>query len=151
MFAAPKLIPVAEFVTKRDLVDVRYFIPAPDQVTTDMLRNVFTNGDQYPRMRVRGQLYGWHEYGNYLGPLGPLLIVASWVWILIDRPLSAANRIGMSLAVTSAVLFVLMLGEFAPYAPYTLLRQLPPFSFFRLPSRYTLVLTLFAVAMAGWV
>ena len=91
------------------------------------------------------------EYGNYLGPLGPLLVVASFVWILIDRPLSGPNRIGVSLAVTSFIVFVLMLGEFGTYAPYVLLRRLPLLSQFRLPSRYTLVFTLFAVAMVGWV
>jgi hypothetical protein len=151
LFAAPKLVPLAEFVTYRDLVDIRYFVPAPDQVTTDMLEHIFTDAYQYPRMRFRGQLYGWHEYGNYLGPLGALLIVASFVWILIDRPFGGPNRIGVSLAVTSFILFMLMLGEFGTYAPYVLLRRLPLLSQFRLPSRYTLVLTLFAVAMAGWV
>ena len=44
-----------------------------------------------------------------------------------------------------------MLGEFAPNSPYMLLRRLPLMSQFRLPSRYTLVLTLFGVAMVAWV
>jgi hypothetical protein len=43
-----------------------------------------------------------------------------------------------------------MLGEFATYAPYVLLRSLPLLSQFRLPSRYTVVFTLFAVAMVAW-
>jgi hypothetical protein len=149
LLAAPKLVPMAEFVTYRDLVDIRYFVPAPDQVTSDILRHIFTDAYQYPRLRFRDQLYGWHEYGNYLGPLGPLLIVASFVWILIVRPRGDPNRIGVSLAITSVILFAVMLGEVGTYAPYALLRRLPLFSQFRLPSRYTLVFTLFAVAMVG--
>jgi hypothetical protein len=151
LFAAPKLIPFLRFIATPDLVDIRYFVPEPDRVTADMFQHLFTDAHQYPRLRFPGQLYGWHEYANYLGPLGPLLIAASFVWILIDRPARRSNAIGVSLAVTSLVLFVLMLGEFASYAPYVLLRRLPLLSQFRLPSRYTLVLTLFGVAMAAWV
>jgi hypothetical protein len=56
----------------------------------------------------------------------------------------------LSFALTVFLLFVLMLGDFGPYSPYALLRRLPLFSQFRLPSRYTLVFTVFALAMAGW-
>jgi hypothetical protein len=115
-----------------------------------MLGHVFTDAHQYPRMRFGGQLYGWHEYGNYLGPLGALMIAAGFVWILKDRPLHAHNRLGLSLALTAFVLFVLMLGDFGWYSPYVLLRRLPLMSQFRLPSRYTLVFTLYALAMVAW-
>ena len=149
LFAAPKLIPLLRFVTTPDLVDIRYFLPEPDRITPAMLQHLFTDAHQYPRLRFPGQLYGWQEYANYLGPLGPLLIVASFVWMLIDRRSRCADAIGISLAITALILFVLMLGEFASYAPYNLLRRLPLMSQFRLPSRYTLVLTLFAVAVAA--
>jgi len=149
LFAAPKLIPLLRFVTTPGLVDIRYFLPEPDRVTPAMLQHLFTDAHQYPRLRFPGQLYGWQEYANYLGPLGPLLIVASFAWILLDRPSRRADPIGISLAITSLILFALMLGEFASYAPYNLLRRLPLMSQFRLPSRYTLVLTLFGVATAA--
>ena len=149
LLAAPKLIPLLRFIATPDLVDIRYFLPEPDRVTADMLRHLFTDAHQYPRLRFPGQLYGWHEYANYLGPLGPLLIAASFVWILIDRPSRRSNAIGVALAVATLILFVLMLGEFATYAPYVLLRRLPLMSQFRLPSRYTLTVTLFGVAMAA--
>jgi hypothetical protein len=151
LFAAPKLIPFLRFVSTPDLVDIRYFMPAPDRMTAEMLQHLFTDAHQYPRLRFPGQLYGWHEYANYLGPLGALLVVASFAWIVIDRPAHRSNAIGISLAVTSLILFALMLGEFGSYAPYVLLRRLPLMSQFRLPSRYTLVLTLFGVAMVAWV
>jgi hypothetical protein len=151
LFAAPKLIPFLRFVATPGLVDIRIFPPEPDRVTSEMLQHVFSDPYQYPRLRFPGQLYGWHEYGNYLGPIGPLLIVASFFWILADRPARRGNAIGVALAATSHVLFVLMLGEFAPYSPYMLLRRLPLMPQFRLPSRYALVLTLFGVAMVAWV
>ena len=150
LFAAPKLVPIAEFVANPTLVDIRYFPPGADRVSLEMLQHVLTDADQYPRLRFDGQLYGWHEYGNYLGPLGVLIIAAAFAWIVIDRPLHASNRFGVSLALTTAVLFAMMLGDVGPYAPYVLLRRLPVFSQFRLPSRYTLVFTLFAVAMVAW-
>jgi hypothetical protein len=149
LFAGPKLIPLLRFVTTPGLVDIRYFLPEPDRITPAMLQHLFTDAHQYPRLRFPGQLYGWQEYANYLGPLGPLLIVASLVWMLIDRRSRRGDAIGASLAITSLILFMLMLGEFASYAPYNLLRRLPLMSQFRLPSRYTLVLTLFGVAMAA--
>ena len=150
LFAAPKLVPIARFVANPALVDIRYFPPGPDRVSAEMLQHAFTDADQYPRLRFDGQLYGWHEYGNYLGPLGLLIIAAAFAWIAIDRPLQASNRLGVSLALTTAVLFALMLGDGGPYAPYVLLHRLPVFSQFRLPSRYTLVFTWFAVAMVAW-
>jgi hypothetical protein len=149
LFAAPKLLPLLRFVTTPGLVDIRAFVPEPDRVTLAMLQHLFTDAHQYPRLRFPGQLYGWQEYANYLGPLGPLVIVASFAWILIDRPLRRSDAIGISLAITALVLFVLMLGEFGTYAPYNLLRRLPLMSQFRLPSRYTLVLTLFGVALVA--
>jgi hypothetical protein len=149
LFAAPKLMPLLRFLGTPGLVDIRYFLPEPDRVTPEMLTHLFTDAHQYPRLRFPGQLYGWHEYANYLGALGSLLIAASVVWILIDRRARRANATGVALAITSLILFALMLGEFGGYAPYILLHRLPLMSQFRLPSRFTLVLTLFGVATAA--
>jgi hypothetical protein len=84
------------------------------------------------------QLYGWHEYGNYLGWFGPILAFGSAVWLLVFRRgpahwREAAAALGLLLA------FALAAGEFAAYAPASLLREVPLISNFRIPSRYTLL------------
>ena len=103
-------------------------------------------------MRYEGQNYGWHEYGNYIGPLGALLVVASLLWILFRRPWQRGNWLGASLSLTALALLLLAAGEFGAYAPYVALHRLPIVSQFRLPSRYSLLFVLFATATiaAAW-
>ena len=55
----------------------------------------------------------------------------------------------MSLALTTIVLFLLSLGEFAAYAPAVLSQHLPLFSSFRIPSRYTIPFLQFAALTVG--
>jgi hypothetical protein len=124
------------------------FVPAPMNVP--LLARAFLDPFQTLDTRYVVQAYPWHEYGNYLGSLGVLLIAASFFWILTERAWTRARATGVSLAVTSFVLFLLMLGEVGPYAPAELLKKLPLFSGLRPPVRFTLLFTFFAAAMAGW-
>ena len=94
-------------------------------------------------------MYGWHEYGNYIGVPAVLLIVAAVLWALV-RPPAETRWLGMSLALASVTLFALSLGDFSAIAPATLLRGLPLFSKFRLPSRYTIGFALVATTTVGW-
>ena len=48
------------------------------------------------------------------------------------------------------MLFLLSLGEFAAYAPAVLSQQLPLFSNFRIPSRYTIPFLQFAALTLAW-
>jgi hypothetical protein len=103
--------------------------------------------DQRRGLRFEVQRHGWHEYGNYIGGLGALLIVASVVWILAYK---RDRWLGVSLAITSLVLLALSAGEFSGLAPASLVRHLPFFSSFRVPSRYTIAFILFAAVTIGW-
>ena len=109
--------------------------------------HAFLDPYQYRRLRFEGQNYGWHEYGNYIGPLGALFVVASFLWILFHRPWRREAWLNASLALTALLLLFLALGELGPAAPYMLLRRLPIVSQFRLPSRYLLLFVLFATSM----
>ncbi len=150
LLAAPKLVPVAYFVTDHRLVDVRNVLPH-DIMSMPMLLDAFLDPFQYLREVFRGQNYGWHEYANYIGSFGALLIAGAFIAILVDRPWRREHWLGMSLALTTLVLLLFTIGEFGPYAPYELLRRLPIVGQFRVPSRYTLVFIGFATAMVAWV
>jgi hypothetical protein len=147
LFAAPKLLPVAAFVGDARTVDTRNIPPGPDMMGRDMVMRAFFDPFQYRRLML-GQDYPWHEYGNYLGPLGGVAIAAGFIWLLFYRRWRE-NSISASLALTALVLLLLTFGEFAPFAPYVLFRHVPVVSQFRLPSRYSLVFVLFAAAMVG--
>ena len=149
LLAAPKLLPVSAFVSDPRLVDSRFSPPGADSMGREMLMHALFDPYQYRRLRFEGQNYGWHEYGNYIGPLGGLLIASGFVWILLQRGWRRELWVSASLALTALLLLSLALGELGPAAPYMLLRRLPIVSQFRLPSRYSLVFVLFATAMVA--
>jgi multisubunit Na+/H+ antiporter MnhC subunit len=106
-----------------------------------------------PTQRVGGRLpmqrHGWHEYGNYIGIASAIALDLGVLWVLFGRR-SAHHWFGLSLALTSIVLFLLSLGDYGPLAPATLSQHLPLFSHFRIPSRYTIVVLQFAALTLAW-
>jgi hypothetical protein len=149
LLAAPKLVPATAFVRDARTVDARVIPPGADFMDRDMLMRAFLDPFQYRRLRFEGQNYGWHEYGNYIGPLGGVLVAASLVWILLQWRAWRELWVAAALALTAVVLLSIAVGEIGPYAPYALLRKLPVVSQFRVPSRYLVVFVLFAAAMIG--
>jgi hypothetical protein len=57
----------------------------------------------------------------------------------------------LSLAVTAILMLVLSAGDFSRFAPSEIAAHLPLFSSFRIPSRYTVGVALFAAVTIGWV
>lgn len=148
-YSAPKLLPVGLFVSGDRFWDTRNPIEHPDRVTLDILRQTYLVPTQKVGGRLPQQRHGWHEYGNYIGPAGVLVVVIGVIWAFIRR--RAADRwFGLSLAVTTVMLFALSLGEFSRFAPASLSTHLPLFSSFRIPSRYTIPFIQFAALTAGW-
>lgn len=145
-YAAPKLLPVAEYVTGEQYWDTRIATEQPDLVTLDILKQTYLTPTERVGPRLPMQRHGWHEYGNYIGIGSAGLLVAGLIVVLWRR----ADWFGVSLALTSIVLFVLSLGEFHAYAPAVLSQQLPLFSNFRIPSRYTIPFLQFAVLATAW-
>lgn len=145
-YAAPKLLPVAAFVTGEQFWDTRNPTEKPDLVTPDILRHTYLTPTQRVGARLPTQRHGWHEYGNYIGIGSSGLLVAGLIVVLARR----ADWFGVSLALTSIVLFLLSLGEFSTLAPAVLSQQLPLFSNFRIPSRYTIPFLQFAVLTLAW-
>lgn len=148
-YSAPKLLPVGLFVSGDRFWDTRNPTGHPDLVTLDILRQTYLVPTQKVGGRLPQQRHGWHEYGNYIGPAGVLVVAIGLVWALGRR--RATDRwFGLSLAVTTVMLFTLSLGEFSRFAPASLSTHLPLFSSFRIPSRYTLPFIQFAALTFAW-
>ncbi len=149
-YAAPKLVPVARFVTSDRFSDERGDMDRSERQSTEMLAHVYLDRDQRHRPEFEEQLYNWHEYGNYTGVPFALLFLASLGWIALTRE---TNRrwFGVALGGTAVLLLGVSAGEFARFAPLSLASSLPFVSSFRAPSRYTIPFVLFAVATVAWV
>ncbi len=148
-YSAPKLLPVVSYVASEQFWDTRPATGHPDRTTLEMAKGIYLDAHQKTRSRLPDQRHGWHEYGNYIGPLAAILIVASVWWAFAARRASDA-WLGLSLAITTVMFFVWSLGEFSPFAPASLATHLPLFSSFRIPSRYSLAFVLCAAATVGW-
>jgi multisubunit Na+/H+ antiporter MnhC subunit len=148
-FSAPKLLPVAQYVSGDQYWDTRNPIEKPDLVTLDILKQTYLVPTQDVGARLDMQRHGWHEYGNYIGLGSALALDLGLIWVLLRRSPSH-HWFGVSLALTAITLFLLSLGEFSPYAPAVLSQRLPLFENFRIPSRYTIPLLQFAALTLAW-
>ena len=140
-YAAPRIVPVMAFIRSPYFQDTRP-VKEPDFMSLDMLRVSFWNPEQHAikaKVTPGVQLYGWQEYGNYMGA-GATLALVSAAWILVFRWRAHWREVSTALLLVVALL--LTAGEFAPYAPARWLRTLPLISNFRIPSRYTLLVSL---------
>ena len=148
-YSAPKLLPVGLFVSGERFWDTRNPTEHPDRVTLDILRQTYLVPTQQVGGRLPQQRHGWHEYGNYIGSAGAGVVALGLIWAFARR--RAADRwFGLSLAITTVMLFALSLGEFSRFAPASLATHLPLFSSFRIPSRYTIPFIQFAALTAAW-
>jgi hypothetical protein len=140
-YAAPRIAPVMAFIRSPYFQDTRP-VKEPDFMSVKMLLVSFWDPAQ-PSIKGKVtpgvQLYGWQEYGNYLGA-GATLALISAIWILVFR--WRANWREVSTALVLIMVLLLTAGEFAPYAPARWFRTLPLISNFRIPSRYTLLVSL---------
>jgi len=145
-YAGPKLVPVVKFVGSDRLWDARDPTPHPDRMTADMALHAYVDPTQDigSRFSQAEQQHDWLEYGDYIGAIGTTAIGAGIIWLLM-RP----DPIGTPSAVVALLFLVLSFGEFSAYAPFTLLRRVPFFSSFRIPSRLTIGVLLFGVVAAA--
>lgn len=113
----------------------------------DHLARLKTWGDMYllrsPQWRAHlaGQQYVLAEYQAYIGWIGVFLLVLGLVFTASEA---------WWLVCTSIVLVILMLGHFAPWAPWTVLHaHVLPFTWMRVPARFRLLLAMpIAIFMA---
>jgi hypothetical protein len=140
--AAPRVVPAWFFIHSTSFRDVRPERER-DRMSLEMLRVAFWSAGQDPHPKVSPgvQLYGWHEYGNYMGWFGATASVLAAGWILAARRRREHWR-EVSIAGAFVAAALLAAGDFAPGAPASVLRELPFFENFRIPSRFTMLVPL---------
>ncbi len=137
LFSAVKFIPMIDYLSRHP------WIPDGTVMTTplSLLPTMLFNFDQSMFSDyAQGYVWGWHEYGAYLGPLAMLLVILGLIFQF---------RSGYRYLILAVFSILLVLGSTASWAPWELLHKLPGFESMRVPSRFIL-LALFALAfLAG--
>ncbi|MCB1320669.1 MAG: hypothetical protein KDK34_10475, partial [Leptospiraceae bacterium] len=88
-----------------------------------------------------GQPYLWWEYGNYTG---------AYFWIVLIGLSFFIRRGDIPIVIVCCILLLLVLGDFAQWSPYNIMRALviPILRHLRVPSRWSMPL-LFTTAILG--
>jgi len=137
--SGPKLLPMIELMTRYPRI-----IESNEVIGIDQLTAMLTSPAQSVRQGAAPvPAYGWHEWGMYIG--WPMLLAMGLALMFARRARDNAARI------VGLLFFVLSLGAFSKYAPWTILHKVPVFASQHVPSRFMylgfLPLTL---AFAGW-
>ena len=151
VYAAPKLLPVVQYVISDQFWDTRGASIHPDEMSTSMMARAYLDPYQYYGLKGvdDSQSWGWWEYGNYIGAPAVVLIVSCLLWMLWNWRGRDA-WLGWSLGLTALLLLAWSAGEFSAFAPASLANRVLFFSRFRIPSRFTIAFVLVAAAFAGW-
>lgn len=123
VLAAPKVVPTARFVGSADVADTRGDQP-PDRMTMDMLWHALTDRQHRSPAAFDAGRSALPGGGNYLGWFGAPLALASGIWIVATRR-RRDQPVPQAIVLALALLLFLSLGAFSPFAPASLLHQLP--------------------------
>lgn len=122
--AAPKVVPTARFVRSADVADTRADQPQ-DRMTVEMLWHALMDR-QHSRSPADSDAgtSARPDRGNYLGWFGAPLALVSGIWIVATRR-RRDDTAAITIVLALASLLFLALGTFSPFAPASLLHQLP--------------------------
>lgn len=155
LFAAIKLLPMIEFSGKYASLQEDTQYHSPSLLLNSLLarnqKELLLSGIFMPRdipfeevliKRIGGELpWAWHEYGNYLGIIPMLMLIAGLYWYKRIWPLLAS----------AAVLLLLALGDASPVNIWSMLHKLPLMQSLHGPSRFIISFTFFAALIIGYV
>jgi hypothetical protein len=130
-----RLLPILEFMSGHPRLRPDVDVVSPLEYVEIYLVRHRTRG-------VPGHPYVWPEYGNYLGVAGAAL-VALGGWTVARR------RKGLRPIAYALLAFLVFQVGNVPGFPWWLLKHLPIFRFMRVPSRFTVLVGLFACALIG--
>ena len=92
--------------------------------------------------RAPGFIYNRFEYYGYMGPI----VVGAFLWSLF-RSRDKKIREGLMLM---GLIALFMIGKHGPWSPFELMLKLPFFSQLRVPSRYSILISLFLALNLGY-
>ena len=133
LLTAVRWLPIAETLTRFPRTVTSTDAPA----AMDLMKAWVLSESEW---RAPGRLYVWPEYCAYLGwPVVGLAAVGT----------VRALRAHRTALVGLAIFFVLAMGAFHPWAPWSLLHRLPLYDSLRVPSRLQVLLTFYVALLAG--
>jgi len=118
--------------------------PAPERIPLRALPHMLLGIHQgaFDANPVGGLPWAWHEYGTYVGALG----LAALVWGIVH----GKDRREQAFWLAAALVFLaIALGDFAPWAPWSVLHHLPFFDKMRASGRALQVTLLCSVIAAA--
>lgn len=138
LISSIKLIPLFDYMA----VYPRHAFPRVEIIPLSSLSEIFLGTRQNLNLSIfEGQTWGWQEYGCYIGVW--LLILFS-VSLVISMVKKSDRRKNIALILCLIFFFLLFLGEFHPYAPYSYLKKLPVFKSLHVTGRFLIIITFIA-------
>jgi hypothetical protein len=141
LFAAVKFFPMYDYLTRHPWIPEGTVQTTPLWIFPSMFfhfnQSIFAN-------HIEGYVWGWHEYGAFVGPIVIILVaIGAILRFKNDWPYLAIILISLTL----------VMGSFRPpFSPWDLLHKLPGFESIRVPSRFSLLaLFCFAILAGGGV
>ncbi|MCP4569667.1 MAG: hypothetical protein GY841_18975 [FCB group bacterium] len=137
LFGAIKFFPMFDYLNRHPWI--------PDgtvQITSwSALPKMFFSFQQSPFAQHATEVWGWHEYGAFIGPMAAFLALVAVV---------TRFRQVWPYVVLICFSLVLVLGSFwPPFSPWDLLHKLPGFESIRVPSRFALLALICVALLAG--
>jgi hypothetical protein len=137
-FAAVKFLPMADYLIRNPWVPTELSQNTPVHILPYMF---FSFNQSIFSTHIRGDAWGWHEYGAFVGPVTAALALVAAV---------ARFKNVWPYLVLTVLSVLLVLGSFIPMiSPWDLLHQLPVFSSLRVPSRLAIIALFCLGILAG--
>lgn len=137
-FAAIKFIPMVDYLARYPWIPEGTVQVTPPGALVDMF---FNFNQSIFASHLQGYVWGWHEYGAFIGPVAVILAVVAAV---------TRFRESRRYLVMIAVSLVIVLGSFAaPWSPWDLMHHLPGFASLRVPSRFSILAIVAIAFLAG--
>lgn len=131
-----KALPVFEYLVEHPRsTETNISLPFAHLLDPFLERDQFATKEQFPK-----QHWLWLEYGAFIGVIG-LALGLYGVWL--------RRRQDAPLLVAAGTMFVLAVGDFAAFAPWSVLHKLPLMSSTHIPSRYLIFAVLALALCAG--
>lgn len=138
LFAAVKVFPMFDYLTRHPWTPQGTVQITPLWILPKMF---FAFNQSLFADHIQGYVWGWHEYGAFVGPLAAILIMVGAV---------GGFKKSWPYLVLIAVSIIIVLGSFwPPYSPWDLLHLLPGFASIRVPSRFILLAVFAFAVLAG--